>query len=325
MENLFGMDISKSYFDVPFNNKIQRFDNNSSDISKFLTKLPEHSICVMESTSTYGDKLAMSIINAGHTVCIVNPLQVKHFAKMKLSKVKTDIQDAKLITEFAKANFNDLRPYEPPSKSIQDVKQMETVLAQLIKQRTALSNQLEALNQYTSISVVAIKSLNDTIKFLNEQISTIEKQIKDSIDADNEETRKRITSIKGIGDKTACLLIAATNGFKNFINSKQLSSYFGCCPQVCSSGSSVRGSNSVSKIGLKGIRTALYMCSLSAIKYNNVCKELYSRLIAKGKKPKVARMAVVNKLIKQVWAIVSKNENFDNNYQNKFVFLHSSF
>lgn len=320
MENIIGIDMSKNYFDSYVKNKIVHSDNNEKGIAKYITSLPENSKCVMESTSTYGDKLANALIKAGHIVYIVNPLQIKHFAKMKLSKVKTDAHDAKLITEFAKANLNDLRPYQLPSESIQDAKQLETVLAQLIKQRTALLNEVEALKQYQSISKVAMKSLTTTIDFLDKQIEIIEKQIKEKIDAEHKQQRILISSIKGIGDKTACLLIALTCGFNNFLNAKQLSSYFGCCPLVCISGSSVKGSNSISKIGLKDVRTALYMCSLSAVRFNNACKALYERLKAEGKKPLVARMAAVNLLIRQVWAVISKNEKFDNNYQNKFAF-----
>ena len=264
MPTIIGIDISKKYFDTDINNRVIRCDNDKKDHKKIAKLLPANSHCVMESTSTYGNKLAYALHEAGHIVYIVNPLQVSSFAKMKLSKVKTDKSDAILITEFAKMNFADLKPFDFPSRDIQSAKQIETVLSQLKTQRTALSNQLEALSQYEFIAEDAENSLKETVKYLDLQISKLEEQEKEHIDITNRELRENITTIAGIGDSTACMMIALTNGFSNFTSAKQLSSYFGCCPRVRQSGSSVRGRGSVSKIGLSQARTRLYMCALSA-------------------------------------------------------------
>lgn len=320
MQNIVGIDISKKYFDADINGKVNRYKNEIKSFKKLVKHLPEKSHCVMESTSTYGMKLAYALHEAGHIVYIVNPLQVSSYAKMKLSKTKTDKSDAKLITEFAKVNLQDLRPYEFPSKSIQSAKQIETILSQLITQRTALSNQLEALSQYNYVDEEVERGLKETIIHLNKQISKFEKLKKDYIDKENKGMRQYITTIPGIGDSTACMMIALTNGFANFTSSKQVSSYFGCCPRVRESGSSVRGRGTISKIGLQKVRTRLYMCAMTAKKYNPSCKKQYERLIAKGKPFKVALLAVVNKLIRQIFAVVSKRETFDKFYENKFAF-----
>ena len=318
MQTIIGIDISKKYFDADINGRVIRFDNDHKSFKKLIKHLPANSHCVMESTSTYGNKLGHALHEASHIVYIVNPLQVSSFAKMKLSKVKTDKSDAKLITEFAKVNFKDLRPYDFPSENIQSAKQIETVLNQLKTQRTALSNQLEALDQYYFIDADAESSLRTVILQLDREISKLEKQEKDHIDKQNKEMRQNITTIAGIGDSTACMMIAATNGFSNFTSAKQLSSYFGCCPRIRQSGSSVKGRGAISKIGLSHVRTKLYMCALSAKRHNQSCKELFERLIAKGKPFKVAMLAVVNKLIRQIYAVISKNVIFNNNYKIKF-------
>jgi transposase len=317
MQTIVGIDISKKYFDACIKGEVHRFDNNHNSFKKLIKKLLPKSHCVMESTSTYGNKLGHALYEAGHIVYIVNPLQVSSFAKMKLSKVKTDKSDAILITEFAKVNFEDLRPYDFPSEDIQSAKQIETVLSQLRTQRTALSNQLEALDQYYFKAVDAEASLRTVLLQLDREIKKLEKQEKDHIDKQNKEMRQNITTIAGIGDATACMMIAATNGFSNFTSAKQLSSYFGCCPRIRQSGSSVKGRGAISKIGLSHVRTKLYMCALSAIKYNQSCKDLFERLRAKGKPFKLAMLAVVNKLIRQIYAVISKNVIFDNYYQIK--------
>ena len=319
MQPVIGIDISKKYFDADILDNVKRFDNNPKGFTKLLHTLPSHSHCVMESTSTYGNKLSYALHEAGHVVYIVNPLQVSSFAKMKLSKVKTDKSDAKLITEFARMNLTDLKPYDFPSQSIQSAKQIETLLSELKTQRTSLINQLEALVHNHFVSAEVENCLKNAIQYFDQEISKLVEKEKHYIDKENKEKREKIATIPGVGDATACMLIAVTNSFTNFKSSKQLSSYFGCCPRVRQSGSSIKARGILSKIGMSRIRTQLYMCAVSAKKCNESCKALYERLLAKGKPVKVALMAVVNKLIRQIYAIISKNESFVKNYKKEFA------
>ncbi len=97
-------------------------------------------------------------------------------------------------------------------------------------------------------------------------------------------------------------------------NYRQLISYAGLSPREFSSGTSIRGRSKICRQGGKTLRNILYMCSLSAIKSNVVCKQLYERLVAKGKNKKPALIAVCNKLLKQVFAVVNSQTLFDNNY-----------
>lgn len=320
MKFISGIDVSKKYFDIEISDKVFRFNMDNKDIKKLLKQLPSGSHCILESTGTYGNKLMWDLHSAGHIVYMVNPLQISNFSKMKLSKVKTDKSDAKLITEYGRMNIECLKPYDFPDAGIQSVNQLEAVISQLIKQRTALTNQLEALEQYKDICKEAAVALKKTITYLSAKITELEKKQQDYIDKDNKTLRENISSVIGIGNSTACMLIAVTNGFNNFENFKQVSSYFGCCPRVYQSGSSVKRRGSISKIGMASVRTRLYLCALSAKQYNPKCKELFERLIENGKPFKVAMMAVVNKLIKQVFAIVRKNEKFDKNYNISFGF-----
>ena len=94
------------------------------------------------------------------------------------------------------------------------------------------------------------------------------------------------------------------HGFENY---RQLSSYFGLCPRIYDSGKSVHGKAHICKIGMGWIRKLLYMCSISAIRYNKACAALYVRLKEKGKPIKVILIAVANKLLKQIFAIVKSN------------------
>ena len=94
------------------------------------------------------------------------------------------------------------------------------------------------------------------------------------------------------------------HGFNNY---RQVSSYFGLCPRIYDSGKSVHGKAHICKMGMGWIRRLLYMCSISAAKYNEACKDLYLRLTERGKPIKVVFIAIANKLIKQIFAIVKNN------------------
>ena len=121
--------------------------------------------------------------------------------------------------------------------------------------------------------------------------------------------------LEKLGNKTAIMLIVLTDGFSNFENARQLCSYTGITPNIRVSGSSVRGRSRITKMGNAKLRNLLFMCSFSACKHNKACREIYERIIAKGKSKKLALIAVCNKLLKQAFAIAKSGLP----YEEKFV------
>jgi transposase len=132
----------------------------------------------------------------------------------------------------------------------------------------------------------------------------------------------RLQSIPGIGTKTAMFLIVITDGFTAFESSKQLSAFFGLAPTIRLSGKSVRGQSRISKAGNNVIRNLLFMCSFSACKNNKACKNLFDRIVGKGKSKKLALIAVANKLLKQSLAIAKSGMSYDENYQSAHPSFH---
>ncbi len=122
-------------------------------------------------------------------------------------------------------------------------------------------------------------------------------------------------SIPGIGKKTAIFLIVITDNFSKFNNAKQLISYIGTSPRIFESGKTVRGKGHITKMGMSKVRKSLYMCTYSAQKYNPYCLDLKERLETKAKPSRVIKIAILNKLLKQAFAIVKKKTTFDNQYQ----------
>ncbi|WP_051049883.1 IS110 family transposase [Nafulsella turpanensis] len=137
------------------------------------------------------------------------------------------------------------------------------------------------------------------------------------IEEENGALKEQLESIPGIGPKTSLLLIVALRGFENFQNYKQVISYLGLSPRIYESGSSVRGKAKICKMGMAEVRKCLYMAARSAKLYNKTCKELYERLRKKGKAHRVAMIAVVNKLLKQAFAIVEAGNLYEKDYQPK--------
>ncbi len=125
---------------------------------------------------------------------------------------------------------------------------------------------------------------------------------------------KNISSIKAIEKRATAMLIIYTQGFRYTENHRQLIIFAGLSPREYSSGNSINGRPKICRKGGKPIRDVLYMCAMSAIKTNTSCKALYERLKNKGKSGKLALIAVCNKLLKQVFAVVKNNTLYQPNY-----------
>ena len=129
----------------------------------------------------------------------------------------------------------------------------------------------------------------------------------------------RLESIPGLGRKTSLMLIVLTDGFNRFETASALCSYSGLTPTIRQSGSSIKGRPRISKMGNPKLRNLLFMCSFTACKYNKACKAIYDRIVAKGKRKKLALIAVCNKLLKQAFAVAKSGLIYDQNYRSTLV------
>ncbi len=123
-------------------------------------------------------------------------------------------------------------------------------------------------------------------------------------------TRLALSLFEAIGAKTALELIVVTNGFTRFEDIKALCAYIGVSPTTFRSGSSVRGKGGIAKLGQGRIRQLLYLCTWTARTCNPACKQLYQRLQTAGKPPKVIGIAIAHKLLRQAFAVATKNIRF---------------
>jgi transposase len=185
-----------------------------------------------------------------------------------------------------------------------ECRQLEQVSEQLIKQKTMVSNSLEALTQQPVQSSGARRQLQQTLQLLEQQQQLVDQELLHLLENRYAHELALLCSIPGIGRKTAALLLLFAGGFTTFDIYRQLIAKAGLSPREHTSGTSIRGKVRITKMGGALIRNKLYMCSLSAKRDNAACRALYDRLVAKGKNGKVALIAVCNKLLKQAFAII---------------------
>ncbi len=314
----FGIDISHLVFDVTDSDgNYYQFKNNVSGFKKFIKLLGRNSHCVMEATGYYHYQLAYYLFENGKTVSVENPLSVKRFIQMGLSKIKTDKSDSKLICAYAEQV--DLTLWKGSSKAVQECLQIVRALSVYTKQRTMIKNKLHGESVLGEPSKTVVKSLKRSLKQLDKEMKTLENQLLIIVKESHQDLFARIKTIPGIGRKTAIMLIVLTGGFERFSSAGELCSYAGLTPMVRQSGSSVKSRPRISKMGNQKLRNLLFMCSFTACKYNKACRDLYERIVAKGKSKKLALIAVCNKLLKQAFAIAKSGLIFDQQYKSTLV------
>jgi len=307
-----GIDISKLTIDVVNQSgKHTQYENSPKGFTKLKRSMPVGALCVMEFTGIYYLQLAKYLFGKGIAVSVINPLKIKRFSQMKLNRNKTDKADAKMISMYAQEQ--ETSPWEPSPLIIEQSKDLYQVLEQNIEFRASLKNKLDGLKS-KSASKDLIELVLSQVESISVSIDELQEKLDDLVNKYDPVMLKNISSIVGIGKRTAALLIISTEGFKDFDNAKQVSSFFGLAPTETRSGTSINGTRKISKKGNPLVRKKIYMCSLQASRYNKACTNLYQRLLAKGKPKKVALIAVANKLLKIAFAISKSRLPFDNEY-----------
>ena len=317
VNKIIGIDISKEKFDVcfsfqPCGYSSKNYAYNAEGIKSFLKNVPSDSVCIMEATGVYHLRLAYALNKLGVFVSVVNPLSVKNFSRAIMCRTKTDKADARLLVDYARRM--ELTEWKPTPDNYIRIQQIYRSIELFLGNITQFENQLESISNSPVGNPKHCRMLRKHIKTLHKQIVQMEKQIEELIAEDDETVVEHISSVPGVGKKTAIALLTATKGMHGFDNYRQVSSYFGLCPRIYDSGKSVHGKAHICKMGMGWIRKLLYMCAVSATRYNRACASLYERLRQKGKAVKVALIAVANKLLKQIFAIVKNNCTYSEFY-----------
>jgi transposase len=319
---ILGIDIAKDKFDVALYKGKQliatgQFDNTPvgfKKLGKWLrNKAAAQVWACMEATGRYGDALALHLYQEGNQVSVVNPMRIKKYAESKLQRNKTDKLDAKVIADFCRTQEPGL--WTPPAPEKRELQEMVRRLSALVKEKTRETNRLKSGIE----SEVVKASIEANLEFLGAQIARLKEQVQSHINQhpDLKRDQKLLSSIKGIGDKTAAILLGELPDIDNFDNSGQAVAYAGLNPQQHRSGSSVHKKSKLTKTGNQNIKTALYFPALCAMQHNPIVRALTLRLEEKGKEKMVIVGAAMRKLFQLAYGVLKSGQPFDPNYATK--------
>ncbi len=179
-------------------------------------------------------------------------------------------------------------------------------------QYVQIQNYLEKRNH---LSKSVCSSYNSLAKHIMKEIKNIELDI-DKLLTDNIQLKYQadnIQTIPGIGKTTAVAILAESPDLESFSNARQLAAYAGLTPKHKTSGASIRGKTSISKIGSSNLRKALYFPAIVAKTHNPLFKEFTQKLSGKGKPSKVIIVAIMRKLLHIVFGVIKNNTTFNPN------------
>ncbi len=275
---------------------------------------PTDALVVMEATGNSWVALAVTLHEVGYRVAVVNPRQAHHCAKAQLRRAKTDALDARDLAQLAAALQP--APWTPPPAVYHEVRQRLVARDGLLVMRTQARNQRHALLPWPVVVAAVRQHRDELIADLDRRVAALEGEIGAVLkDGTWAESLACLTSAPGIGLVTAAWLLVGTLNFALCAGPDSLTAYVGLAPVPRESGRTIRGRRAIGHDGNGRLRTALYMATLSAARYNPAIKAFYQRLRAAGKPEKVARCAAARKLLHQVWALGSKLQRFDPDQQ----------
>lgn len=312
-----GIDVSHTTLDVCYQNNLGelfhlKVGNNNKGFATILEHTGRDYHFVMEATGVYYIRLAFYLHERSCKLSVVNALSIKRYIQMQLERNKSDKKDAAWICRYAMEQHPSY--WEMPDSAYFESKQLYNTIREYAEQIKRFNNQLHSLKLLPVPSKDTIKSLEKIKQQLEKEITNLEGKLETLLQSWQPDQLKSISSIKGIGKRATAMLIVFTQGFKYTRNHRQLISFAGLSPTEYSSGSSIQGKSRIYKRGGKNLRDVLYMCSMNAIKTNTACKTLYERLRTNGKTGKQALIAVCNKLLKQVFAVIKNNSIYQPNY-----------
>lgn len=312
-----GIDVSKDKLDVAYyvgeKVKTKKIPNTPEAILDYLESYEQEALqFIFEATGSYHLNLAYTLEEQGFKFTILNPMAARGFAHSFMTTTKTDAQDAILLCRFGCERKPE--PTQLPKPEWQQRRQAFNEWQALLKDRRRVANRLHSLEQWKDSCAFVKARMEAQLAFLDQQIEELQGHIQTVYQSEEVPEEKQnlrcLLSIKGIGVKTAPVLLFFTDHFRKFKSHKELAKFIGVIPMIRESGKS-RSKGKISKRGNAYLRALLYNCALTARRFNPACKALYIRLRERGKSYKQAMIAVAHKLIRQAFAVVKSGKPFN--------------
>ena len=301
-----GIDVSKQHLDFALGSeaKSARVANTRSGIRRLVARLVQAGgldRIIVESTGGYERALIEALAEAGLPVILINPWRVRRFGEGLGILAKTDSIDAHVLALFGERAEPPARPIPGPS---------ERQMADLVRRRRQLIAMIVAeKNRLEHASSVVRRDILALVKVLERRVSKLDDRI-DAAIADHPKkakTRDQLEGVPCVGPGIARVLIVDLPELGT-LGRRQIASLVGIAPFANDSGK--RAGHRRIRAGRSGPRTALYLAAMNASRFNPVLKPMYDRLIAAGKPPKVAYIAIGRKLLTILNAMVRDGTNW---------------
>jgi transposase len=261
---------------------------------------------VMEATGVYHEQVALWLVDAGATVSVANPAQVKDFARGLAVRTKTDGVDSVVLARYG-ALVNP-QPWQAPPL---EVRELKALLGRLEALEADVRRELNRQEKATVSGAPDLvqQSLDTHLAVLENEITRLQAAIDDHIDRhpNLKADRERLLSIPAVGEKTANRMLAVLHS-RRFKSAEQVAAFLGLVPVEHQSGSSIQKRPRLSKNGDAKTRAVLYMAAIVATRYNPDVKALYERLCAKGKAKMAALGAAMRKLVHLCFGVVKHQQ-----------------
>ncbi len=286
-----GLDIAKTSLELNLADRSHPLTNDPkghAQVVKLLRPYPgAHIIC--EATGGYERSVVQALHKAKISVSVVEAGRVRHFARARGQRAKTDPIDARVLTDYGAA----IRPAPTPAPTAQQeqLEALATRRRQLIETIVAERNRSA---HYTA--KLCRRQSRSLLSLMEKQVTECDKAIAELIAADEKLQAKadRLQTIPGVGFVTASVTLAAMPELGT-LSDEAVAALAGVAPYNVDSGTRTGGRHIAG--GRTAVRCALYMATLSAVRYDAILKAFYLKLRAAGKKPKVALVACMRKLV----------------------------
>jgi transposase len=295
-----GIDVSKNWLDVVMGSESLRVANDGEGLTELLSRVRDvgAQVVVMEATGGYETQAATAIAGAGLRLAVVNPRQVRDFAKATGRLAKNDRIDAHVIAAFGQA-------VDPQIVCLPDEETLE--LQGLVARRNQLVGmRVQESNRLTLMKGAMRKQIKAHIAWLDKAIDEVNTDLTGRLrtSAAWREKDELYRSMKGIGPITSGTLMAGLPEL-GALDRRSIAALVGVAPFNCDSGK-FHGRRTIWG-GRAHVRHILYMAATSAIRFNPIIKEFYERLIGRGKPHKVAMVACMRKMLTILNAMARTN------------------
>lgn len=287
-----GIDVGKTNLDIHILelDRSWRIYNTDNDINELIKSLRRFKLSrvIVEATGGYERRVVEALAEAGMPVIVVQPMNIRQFAKAQGVLAKTDKIDAVIIAQFGAIMKPEIRPIN--SKKVRYIRDLLARKRQLMEART------QELNRHQKAQKNLQATHKRSIKFLEKEIEWVNTRLTKEVANVTEwqETYDLLKTVPGIGDGVAFTLLGELPELGKLTN-RQVGALCGLAPYNRDSGN-MKGKRRI-RGGRAPIRTSLYMAMLSAIQCNTVMKKFYSRLVEEGKHKKVALTACMRKMM----------------------------